>query len=484
MMPESAALPLLDDVPHCLRRGALHLPARRSRQNVNLLLRGPLFRQHRFNIGKICSKIAGMGGEGRERGRFGSRNIFYGWWIVFSGFFISFYAGSIIFYGFTAFFEPLIKEFGWSYTQLSFASSFRGIEMSILAPLAGFLVDRFGSRLMLLCGVTIVGAGLICLSFTQSLWMFYLSYILIGFGGGGCSSLVLMKGIANWFHRDIGKATGIMTSGFGASGLLLPVIVWLIDAYGWRSAMVVMGAGMLIIGIPLSMLVRNTPESCGMHPDGREPEDESVHARASLAPAGRPESRLRSVIKNPVFVGLAISEMVRMTAAAAVFTHIMPYLSSLNFSRTAAGLVAGSISVLSIAGRFGLGWLADHFNKRLILAATYGLTSLGLLALCFVDKRWVLFLFLGLFPVGYGGSMVLRAAILRENFGRDSFGRLFGLILGAAATGGLVGPPLAGLIFDTWSNYLFAWLGLSLGTAFAAGLMWANTPKHVQENGR
>jgi MFS family permease len=175
--------------------------------------------------------------------------------------------------------------------------------------------------------------------------------------------------------------------------------------------------------------------------------------------------------------------MIRMAAATAVFTHIMPYLSLLNFSRTTAGLIAGSISLLSIAGRFGLGWLADLFNKRLILAAAYGLTSLGMLALCFVDTRWILFLFVGLFSVGYGGSMVLRAAILREAFGRESFGRLFGLILGAAAAGGMIGPTLAGLAFDTWRSYLFTWLGLSLGTAFAAGMMLVIAPEKKRSGG-
>ncbi len=405
---------------------------------------------------------------GQKRVRSG--NIFYGWWIVLAGFCISFYVGSV-FYGFTAFFEPLVREFGWSYTQISIASSFRGIEMSILAPAVGLLVDRFGSRLMILWGMAIVGIGLILLSCTQSLWMFYLGYILVGFGGGGCSSVVLVKCMASWFSRDIGKATGVMTSGFGASGLLLPAIVWLIDAHGWRTALVVLGAGMWILGIPLSLLVRNTPESCGLHPDGRTPEQSSSGGRVPSPPAENAPISVLHTVRHPVFAGLAVAEMIRMTAAAAVFTHIMPYLSSLQFSRSSAGLIAGSISVLSIAGRFGLGWLADMADKRRVLAAAYGLTSLGLAALCFADRRWALFFFLGLFSVGYGGSMVLRAALLRESFGRDCFGRLFGLILGAAAIGGLIGPALAGLVYDCRRNYFFAWLGLSLGTAAAAVLM-------------
>ncbi|HRR42708.1 MAG TPA: hypothetical protein P5244_15865, partial [Syntrophales bacterium] len=97
--------------------------------------------------------------------------IFYGWWIVCACFFISVYVGVVIFYGFTAFFDPLVKEFGWSYTHISLALSLRGIEMSVLAPAVGFLVDRYGSRLLSLWGVITIGTGLILLSLTQSIWM-------------------------------------------------------------------------------------------------------------------------------------------------------------------------------------------------------------------------------------------------------------------------------------------------------------------------
>ena len=101
------------------------------------------------------------------------KRIYYGWWIVFACFFIGFYVSGITFYGFTALFEPFRKEFGWSYTQISLAASLRGMEMGIFAPLMGFLVDRWGSRKILLVGITTVGLGIIMLSFTRSLWRGY-----------------------------------------------------------------------------------------------------------------------------------------------------------------------------------------------------------------------------------------------------------------------------------------------------------------------
>ena len=131
--------------------------------------------------------------------------IFYGWWIVLAGFMISLYVGSVVFFGLTAFVEPIIHEFGWSYTQVSFASSLRGLEMGLFAPLVGFLVDRFGSRKLVFLGIIVIGLGLILLSRTQSLFMFYGAYVLIAFGAGGCTSVVLMVAIANWFNRNIAR---------------------------------------------------------------------------------------------------------------------------------------------------------------------------------------------------------------------------------------------------------------------------------------
>lgn len=420
-----------------------------------------------------------ISGSGHNPISFGLNRIFYGWWIVFACFFISFYVGSIIFYGFTAFFEPLVKEFNWSYTQVSFASSLRGVEMSFLSPLVGYLVDRLGSRRMVFWGVITVALGLVLLSFTRSLWMFYASFILIGFGGGGCASVVLVKVVGNWFERDVGKAIGIMSSGFGASGLMLPVIVWLTDAYGWRMAMVILGTGMLIIGTPLAHLIRDTPEDCGLHPDGRRAQEPST-AKPGKEKDENQGLRFRDALKNKTFICLSLAEMIRMTSTSAVVIHIMPYLSLLHIPRATAGIIAGAISVMSIVGRFGFGWLADVFNKRIMIVAAYGLTSLGMLSLCFVETNWVLIVFLCLYSTGYGGAMVLRAAILQETFGRETFGRLFGLVLGAAAAGGVIGPTLAGLVFDTWKSYVFTWVGLSIGTALAAFLMLAVTPRKTK----
>jgi len=200
--------------------------------------------------------------------RAGLGRVFYGWWIVATVSVMSLYVSATTHYSFTAFFDPLVKEFGWSYTQISFAMSLRGMEMSILSPIVGFLVDRYGPRRLSFWGLFTIGVGFLLLSLTQTLWMFYASIVLIAFGGGGCTGVVMNNVVSNWFQRRIGLALGIMNVGLGACGLMIPIVVWLIDDYGWRSAVVALGVGTWIICVPLALVIRDRPEQYGLHPDG------------------------------------------------------------------------------------------------------------------------------------------------------------------------------------------------------------------------
>ena len=383
------------------------------------------------------------------------KKIFYGWWIVLACSLIGFYVGGVIFFGFTAFFEPIREEFGWSYAEISFAISLRGLEMGLFAPLVGFLVDRFGSRKLIFWGTIAVGFGLFLLSFTQSLAMFYSSFLLIAFGAGGCSSVVTMTAVANWFQRKVGVALGVVGAGIGAGGLLLLLIVHLIDLYQWRITLIILGLGMLALGIPLSLVIRNRPEHYGYLTDGEVP---SLPVQALDIVDKGVEIGLKEAFKMRSFLYLNIVEAIRMMTIMAVVTHVMPYLSSVGMPRSSAGLVAGAIPLIGIIGRFGLGWLSDVFDKWHVMALATGLISVGTLAFGYLHVRWVIIPFLLLFPLGHGGSMVLRGSILREYFGRDSFGKMIGVIMGSAAIGGIIGPTLAGWVFDTLGSYQPIWL--------------------------
>jgi len=384
-----------------------------------------------------------------------SKKIFYGWWIVLACSLIGLYVAGTVVFGFTAFFKPIREEFGWSYTQISLAASLRGLEMGIFAPLIGFLVDRFGPRKLMVWGTVTVGFGLILLSLTQSLAMFYAAFLLLGFGAGGCAAVVTMAAVANWFRRKVGLALGLMGSGVGAGGLMVLLIVGLIDLYQWRATLIILGLGMWALGIPLSLVIRNRPEHYGYLPDG---EVSSPQVEGQEIQDTGVEITLREALKMRSFLYLNITEFIRFMALMAVFTHVMPYLASVGMPRPTAGLVAGALPLISIIGRFGLGWLGDVFDKRHVLAIATAFISLGLLALSYVHVRWVIVPFLLFLPLGHGGITVARGSIVREYFGRDSFGKMMGIMMGSGSFGGIIGPAVAGWVFDTMGSYQPIWL--------------------------
>lgn len=393
--------------------------------------------------------------------------IFFGWWIVGASFFIALLVGGVIFYGFTAIFEPIANETGWSYTQISLAASLRGLEVGLLAPFIGILADRWGPKRLLVIGTIFTVAGLILLGRTTSLAMFYGAFVLIAIGMSSTSQTILMTAVANWFRKKAGLASGIALSGFGFGGLLVPVMVRLIELYQWRMTMIILALAMLAIILPLSLLFRHKPEQYGYLPDGQVEGLLSSDNGLMLLQTDKLDIKAGQALKSSTFWRMALAFIYLLIAVAAMITHVMPYLSSIGITKSVSSLVATVIPLMSIGGRLGLGWLGDKFNKRLVVAATFSMMGLGLLCFGYVSGggTWLLVPCIVLFGIGYGGCIALRASLAREYFGRRSFGTIFGFIIGINMLGSITGPPLAGWVFDNWGSYQGIWFifaGLSI----------------------
>lgn len=405
--------------------------------------------------------------------------VFYGWWVVFACFVIALYMSGVVFYGFTAIFEPIADEFGWSYTQISIAASIRGLEAGLLAPFVGLLVDRWGPRRLIFGGVVFIGLGLMLLSQSTSLGVFYAAFILMSLGIGSCGLSVTVVAVANWFRKRVGLATGIMICGYGSSGLLVPVMVKLIDAYDWRTTVFILSLGMLVICLPLSLLVRHKPEQYGYLPDGEV--SGTVIIDESLVTPSTDEANIsvKQVMKTRTFWYIALGLIPQFIVVPAVMTHVMPYLSSIGIARTMSGLVATAIPLMSVSGRFGLGWLGDKFSKRRkqLTVSTLSLLALSLLCFEFIASGWVWLLvpFIVLFGFSYGGNVTMVGVLLREYFGLGNFGTIIGFMWGILMLGNMAGPPVAGWVFDNWGSYQGVWLAFA-GTTFVGAVITLMIP--------
>lgn len=403
--------------------------------------------------------------------------VFYGWWIVAACFGVALYIGGIVIFGFTAIFEPVANEFGWSYAQISFAASLRGLEMGLLAPLMGLLVDRWGPRQLMFGGVILIGLGLTLLSRTTSLGMFWGVFALIAIGMSACVGTVMMTAVSNWFRKKLGIAAGIVLSGFGFSGLLIPGVVRLVDTYDWRTAMVIFGVGMWVIGLPLSLLLRRNPEQYGYLPDGEASSTVTVDESLTLTQTAEEEIGPRQALTSRAFWHIALALMCQMLVVMAVITHVMPYLSSIGITRSTSSLIAMGIPLVSIGGRLGFGWLGDKFDKRRVATVGFAMMGLGLLFFGYVANggMWLLVPFFIFFGVGYGGLVIMRVTLVREYFGRSRFGTIHGFTIGVMMLGNLIGPPLAGWVFDNWGSYQGIWFVFA-GLVIVALIIMATTP--------
>jgi len=410
--------------------------------------------------------------------------VFYGWWIVGACFLVASLTGGFIVLGFTAFFEPIAYEFGWSYAQISLAASLRGAEVGLLAPLVGFIIDRWGPRRIMFTGIIIIGLGLLFLSRITSLSTFYGAFALIAIGISGCSATVTMTAVANWFRKKVGIAMGIMLSGFASGGLWMPLVVELIDIFGWRPAIFILGLIIWAIGLPLSLLLRHKPEQYGCLADGEQ--SDAMAPDNSLYPAQTIEVNIttKQAIKSRAFWHIVLAMMLQFFAISSVIVHVMPYLSSVGIARSTSTFVASAVPLLSITGRLGAGWLGDRFDKRWVATGCFTIMGLGLLAFSYLSYEAIalIFPFAIFFGIGWGGNTTLRAALLREYFGRSRFGSILGLTMGMLALGTIIGPLFAGWVFDNRNSYHAAWLTFACFVVIALIIMMTtpSVSNHIQ----
>ena len=389
--------------------------------------------------------------------------MFYGWYIVGSCCLISLYISGSINLGFTAVFEPIVKEFNWSYTQVSFATSLRGVEVGLLAPIAGMLMDRWGARRVVFCGALLSGLGLILLGHIHSLTMFYACFILIAAGVSTASTTLLMATVANWFHKNMGLAMGIAASGVSLGGILIPLITVLPDTFGWRQAMIIMGLGMWVVPVPLSLFLRHKPEQYGYLPDGKKRRSVFKPTHTFPHKSEGVKSGAKEALASWTFWIIATAYLVQMLPLSAVVTHIMPYLSTIGIERSTSKFIAAALPMMTIIGRVGFGWLGDRIDKKTVTTLAFALNAVGLFIFWSFspDRIWLIGVFIIVYAIGWGGAVPMLNGLLKEHFGRERLSTLAGLTSGVMMLGMIAGAPLAGWVFDTWGRYQPIWFSLA-----------------------
>ena len=405
-----------------------------------------------------------LGAEGIKRR---TRRVFYGWWIVTGGFSLQMIVGSLMIHSFTAYFPLLQTQFGWSRALLSGAFALSHAESGILGPLQGWLIDKFGPRMMVRVGMLMFGAGFILFSQTDSVLDYYLTFALMAAGSSIAGFLTVATTVVNWFERRRGVAMGIAMSGFGFGGLLVPLVAWSLISLGWRPTAFFSGVLIIVVGLPIAQLMRQRPEQYGYLPDGASPpsegralESEEGPTLDSLEPgvtANQGEVNgftAREAMRTPAFWLLSFGHSMALFTVGAVSLHLIPHIiESVGVSVTTASGAVVVMTIFNILGQLGGGLLGDRVSKRLLAAAAMLVHSVALLILAYATTLLPVYIFAVLHGTAWGVRGPMMTTIRADYFGRASFATIMGFSSLIVMVGMTSGPLIAGFLADIFDGY-------------------------------
>lgn len=402
---------------------------------------------------------------------------FYGWWIVLAAFLNLFCAVGIVYYGFPVFYPSIVGSLGFTRAQLiqGFLVGFvaAGLPFGILA---GILIDSLGSRQVIRIGIWWVGLPLILMGSMTRLWQYYVLCIaeVVGFVlTGPIPNQVL---ISNWFRLRRGRAMGIAYLGLGVGGAISPLLInRLIQSFGWRHAFEIIGVLILIVLFPVSQWVtRSSPHDLNLVPDGISPADTNEPALSKLE--ARSSAGVAPAMRTTNFWLIVTGCTFTIGAIGAVTQHLILFLTGEGYSLAGASRISSGLLISSLAGRVIVGYFADRYSRKNVMALFYFVLALATPLLFAAPRPASVWGFALLYGFAMGADYMLIPLVTADCFGLAALGKLLSLIITGYSLGQWFAPWLAGRIFDTRHSYDLAWLIMSAASAIGAALIYAVAP--------
>jgi sugar phosphate permease len=370
-------------------------------------------------------------------------------------------------YGLPLYYDFMVRDLGWSRKMVT---SGNALSKLVVGPafgfVAGWIVDRFGPRRLMMAGIVMAGGALIGLGASTAVWTFYVFYFFNALGyvcGGPLPNQVLLS---QWFDRARGKAMGIAYLGIGIGGALVPLLAnRLTQQFGWRGSLQALGVLIVLIAFPLAYLVRERP----------------VDAHADLvAQGGAPRVRasLRSILTSPAFYLLTLGSMCSIAAVGGTNQHLKLFLSlDRQYSQRDAAAIISLVLTVSIAGRMLMGWLADRAPRKYVMLLIYLLVAASIPLLLVSGSRPAMYMFAVVFGLGLGGEYMIIPLMAGELFGVQVLGRVMGIVLTADGVAEATAPFLVSVLRDRNGTYDVAFFAL-VGAAVVGAAAIAVLPRH------
>ena len=369
------------------------------------------------------------------------------------GVFVSF--ASLLVYTFGVLLKPLAEEFAWSRESVSAAFGIAAITVAVCSPPLGYLLDRVAPTRIIVPSLVVFGSAFASLSLlTPRLWHLYAVFFVLGVVGNGTAQMAYSRAVSSWFEQRRGTALAIVMSGGAVGAMVLPPATEaLIQSVGWRLACVVLGAVVLVVGVPIvARFIRERPVGRGAA---------SVLEGASV----------REGLTSRVFWILVIVLFAQSIAQNGALTHMAALLTDRGVSANGAALALSAMGAASLVGRLTTGWLLDRFFAPRVGFCLLSIAAVGTYLLAGAQSLTLGVIAAALIGFGMGAEADVTPYILSRYLGLRSFAMLYGFTWTAYAIAGAVGPILMGRAFDATGSYTTLLTELAIGTFLIAALM-------------
>ncbi len=409
----------------------------------------------------------------------------YAWLMILQ----SFLTNGVLFgiwFSFAVFFVAMLEEFHWSRAGASMAFSVGSIMQALVAPLAGVLLDRWGPRLVVASGLSIMALGLAACSLLQELWHFTLLFgVIVGAGIGLAGQVSQATLLSVWFVKRRGTIIGFAFAGMGLGvQVVSPLAQRLILSLGWRQTVIVLAGGVAAYMLAVALTLRNAPQQVGLQPYGalEPPAGPPGARRAAAARSAAPAWSVAQAVRTREFWALAVAQVLIPTGIFPISVHQVAYLTDLGFPKILAASILGTMGLMSSVGRLFFGAMSDRLGRFGGVTLSVLCSQIGIVVLLWITSSaavWPLYLYAVFFGLGYGARGPIISAIAADLFPGRSFGTIFGLMSIGHGLGGAFGPWYGGYVYDLFGSYRPAFL-LAFGALFGViACFWIATRRLV-----
>jgi MFS family permease len=379
--------------------------------------------------------------------------------------------------------HPLEAEFGWSRALIASAISMNLLLFGVASPISGWLIDRYGPRIVMLGSMLLLIFGVSGTMAMTEFWEFFLVWgIIVGLGAGGVGSVLTATVGNRWFVARRGLALGILGSASSTGQIIfLPLFMAMITYAGWRMGSMALIIVAIILLPLIYLFMRDDPADVGLEPYGAgQPEAASSGGAASLRGlrSRNASITLREVLRSPTFWLLAGSFFIcGGTANGLIGTHLIPHEIDRGIPQIAAASLLGVMGGLNMVGTIFSGWMIDRIQPQKWLALVYALRGVSLLLLPFVHDLSGFFVFAVIYGLDWFATVPPSMAITADTFGKQNVGKVYGWIFMSHQIGAAIMASAAGGLRTWMGDYHFAFLSGGVIAMIAAGLALQIKPK-------